>query len=142
LIPYLKYSIPFTFKVLTSIHVEGKSIMEVQTYLSSVSTFEQTGIYVDLGASVIYGFKRLILEAIHKLLSSAYYPDAGKMLQQPSDSHRIKAFVGFARAFCCYKVSPCIRGPCALSHDFYIQGGGWLRNSYFLFGTPSQFRIV
>lgn len=139
LTPYSKYSIPFTFNVLTSIHVEDKSIMEIQTYLSH---FDKTGIYVDLSASSIYGFKKLILEAIHKLLSSAYYPDAEKMLQQPSDSHRIKAFVGFAQAFCCYKVSPCIRGPCALSHDFYMQGGGWLRNSYFLFGTPSQFRIV
>jgi len=35
-----------------------------------------------------------------------------------------------------------IRGPCALSYDFYLKGGGWLQNSHFLFGTPSQFKIV
>jgi hypothetical protein len=139
LVPYSKYSIPFIFRVLKSIYVQGQSVMEVQTYLSRS---QQTGIYIDLGAASIYGFKKVILEAISKLLSSAYYPDAEKIVHQSRNHQRIKAFVSFAQAFCCYKVSPCIRGPCALSYDFYMQGGGWFRNSYFLFGTPSQFRIV
>ena len=139
LVPYSKYSILFIFKVLKSIYVEDKSIMEVQTYLSN---FEKTGIYVDLSASSIYGFKKLVVEAINKLLSSTYYPDAEKLLQQPSDKNRIKALIRFAQAFRCYKISPCIRGPCALSYDFYMQAGGWLRNSYFLFGTPSQFKMA
>lgn len=112
--------------------------MEVQSYLSG---FEQAGIYVDLSASSIYRFKRLILEAINKLLSSACYPDAEKILQQSSDYHCIKAFIPFAQAFWCHKTSPCIRGPCALAYDYYMQGGSWFRNSYFLFGAPSQFRI-
>jgi hypothetical protein len=139
LIPYSKYSIPFIFKVLNSIHIEDKSVMEVQTYLSG---FEQVGIYVDLSASSIYRFKRLVLEAINKLLSSAGYPEAEKILQQSSVYHRIKAFILFARTFWCYKTRPCIRGPCALSYDYYMRGGGWFRNNYFLFGIPSQFRIA
>lgn len=139
LVPYSKYSIPFIFKVLKSIHMEDKSIMEVQQYLSN---FQETGIYVDLSAPSIYGFKRLILEAIDKLLSSAYYCEAENILQQPYGYCRIEAFIPFAQEFCCYKVIPYIRGPCALSYDFYMQGGGWFRNSYFLFGTPSQFRTV
>jgi hypothetical protein len=113
--------------------------MEVQSYLSG---FGQAGIYVDLSTSIIYGFKRLILGAINKLLSGACYPDAEKILQKSSDYHRITAFIPFARTFWCYKTSPCIRGPCALSYDYYMQGGGWFRNSYFLFGIASQFRIV
>ncbi len=113
--------------------------MAVQTYLSR---FDETRIYIDLSVSSIYGFKKLILEVINKLLSSAYYQDAEKLLQQPADNKRIKAFIKFAEAFYCYKTSPRIRGPCALSYDFYINGGGWLQNSFFLFGTPSQFRTT
>ena len=139
LVPYSKYSILFIFNVLKSIYVEDQSIMQVQTYLSK---FDETGIYIDLDTWSIYGFKTLILEAINKLLSSAYYPEAENRLQHASDYQRIKAFIIFVQAFCCYKLSPCIRGPCALLYDFYMQGGGWFRNSYFLFGIPSQFRIL
>jgi hypothetical protein len=113
--------------------------MQVQTYLSK---FDQTGIYIDLDTWSIYGFKKLILEAINKLLSSAYYPEAENRLSHSFVYQRIKAFISFAHAFCCYKLSPCIRGPCALSYDFYMQGGGWFQNSFFLFGTASQFRIL
>jgi len=113
--------------------------MEVQSYFSG---FGQDEIYVDLSASGIYRFKQLILETINKLLSAACYREAEKILQQASDYHRITALIPFARTFWCYKTSPCIRGPCALSYDYYMQGGGWFGNSYFLFGIPSQFRIV
>ena len=139
LVPYSKYSIPFIFNVLNSIHIEDKSVMEVQSYLSG---FGQEEIYVDLSASGIYQFKQLILETINKLLSAACYREAEKILQQASDYHRIKAFISFAQAFWCHKTSPCIRGPCALAYDFYMQKGGWSRNSYFLFGSASQFRII
>lgn len=139
LVPYSKYSIAFIFKVLKLNCVDDKSIMQIQTYLSG---FDETGIYIDLSASSIHGFKKFILEVINKLLSSAYYRGAEKLLQDSSDNRRIKAFIKFAEAFCCYKINPCIRGPCALSYDFYMQGGSWFRNSHFLFGTPSQFRIA
>jgi len=139
LVPYSKYSIPFIFKVLKSIYVDDQSIMEIQTYFSR---FNKTGIYLDLPASSINRFKKFFLEMINKLLSSAYYRNAEKLLQESCNKNLIKAFIKFAEGFCCYKMHPRIRGPCALSYDFYLKGGGWLQNSHFLFGTPSQFKIV
>jgi len=139
LVPYTKYSIPFIIKVLTLRYIDDKSIMDVQNYLSG---FDKERVYIDLSASSINAFKDFILEVINKLLSSGYYQDAEKLLQKPSDNKRIRAFIEFSEVFCCYRINPYIRGPCALSYDFYTKGGGCFWNSYFLFGTPSQFRIA
>ena len=139
LVPYTKYSILFIMKVLTLRYRDDKSIMNVQTYLSG---FDKEGVYIDLSASSMNAFKNFILEVINKLLSSGYYQDAEKLLQEPSDNKRTRAFIEFSKVFCCYRINPCIRGHSALSYDFYMKGGGWFRNSYFLFGTPSQFRIA
>ncbi|MCK4826955.1 hypothetical protein KA005_65080, partial [bacterium] len=138
-VPYTKYSIPFIIKVLTLRYIDDKSIMDVQTYLSG---FDKERVYIDLSASSINAFKDFILEVINKLLSSGYYQDAEKLLQKPSDNKRIRAFIEFSEVFCCYRINPYIRGPCALSYDFYTKGGGCFWNSYFLFGAPSQFRIA
>ena len=139
LVPYSKYSIAFILKTLKSHYVDGQSIMEIQDYLSR---FNEEGIYLDLAASSMNRFKKLMLEVINKLLSSAYYQDVEKLFQKSCNKNRIKVFIKFAEAFYCCKTNPRIRGPCALSYDFYLKGGGWLQNSYFLFGTPSQFKIV
>jgi len=139
LIPYSKYSIDFILKTLKSHYVDEQSVMEIQTYLSG---FNKEGIYFDLPASSVNRFKKFILEVINKLLSSGYYQDAEKLLQESCTKNPIKTFIKFAESFYCYKTNPRIRGPCALSYDFYLKGGGWLQNSYFLFGTPSQFKIA
>ncbi|MCL0038564.1 hypothetical protein M1N10_06100, partial [Thermodesulfovibrionales bacterium] len=74
------------------------------------------------------------------ILAVGHCKEAETELQQPSKWERIKRFIEFAVRFSCLKIKPYIRGPCALSYDFYIEGGGYFLNSHFLFGTASQFR--
>ena len=144
LAPYTRYCIPFIIKVLKLRHIEEKSIYKLQGYLSAS---ERVDNYIDLSTSRIYGFKELILQSIDKILAAGYYKEAEKALQEPGSGQRIKRFIEFAEDFCCSKleqtrtgISPSIRGPCALSYDYYMEGGGYYGNSHFLFGTASQFR--
>ena len=99
----------------------------------------KAGGYVELSPPRIYGFKSLIDQAIAKLLTSTYYPEFERLFQQRSLMKRIKSFLQVIERFYCHKVIPPIRGPCGLSYDYYLTGGGYLSNQYFLFGTPSQF---
>lgn len=96
--------------------------------------------YVNLSASMVIEFMRQMLKAISKLLSIGYYQEAKILLQASDNSARIMKFISFADRFKCYKQEPPILGIVGLSLDYYIQGGGWQRNSHFLFGTASQFR--
>lgn len=109
----------------------------MQDYLANFQGDE----YIDLSGSSFYGFKAFILNTIDKMLLAGYYQDVERKLQEPHPNKRIKTFIEFAEEFISDKVNPSIRGPCALGYDFYIQSGGYLLNGYFLFGTPSQFRI-
>ncbi len=109
-------------------------------YLADLET--QGDGYIDLCSSRIFGFKGLIGEVIAKLLISGYYPELTFRLQPSRDAGdgSVKFFLDYCREFECCQVTPPIRGPCGLSVDFYLRGGSYRRNSYFLFGTPSQFR--
>lgn len=140
LIPYTKYSLPFIIKVLKLRYIEDRSIYKLQEYLAAVE--EANNIYLDLSVSRIYWFKQLALECIDKILAAGYYKEAGRELQQPSQQERIKRFIEFTERFHCWKIKPYIRGPCALSYDYYMEGGGYFRNIHFLFGTASQFRTL
>ena len=141
LIPYCKYSIPFVIKVLNMIHIEDKSTMQVQELLSKYDNSEE---YVDLAQSSIFKFKNIIISSMNKLLSiiDSYQEFKEKNLLYDSDKKRIAAFLIFARSFVCFKTNPQIRGPCALGYDFFLIGGGYIKNNHFLFGTPSQFRNI
>ena len=114
-------------------------VHKLQKYIFDFSS--KAGGYIELSIARIYSFKRLIDETITKLLAGVYYSEFEKHFQKESRMDRINAFLNISLNFFCYKVLPPIRGPCALSYDYYLQGGGYLRNHYFLFGTPSQFRL-
>ncbi len=139
LVPYTKYSIPFIIKTLKKINIEERSINEILEYWA---VSNEHGTYFDLERARVHGFKRLIKETINKILTSGYYEEAQRRIQGSSEKQRIKGFIEYSEEFCCYKVEPCIRGPCGLSYDYYKNGGSYISNSYFLFGTPSQFRTL
>ncbi|ETR69705.1 MAG: hypothetical protein OMM_03757 [Candidatus Magnetoglobus multicellularis str. Araruama] len=139
LIPYCKYSIPFIFKILEMKYINNKSTMKIQELLSK---YEDANGYIDLAQSTLFKFKNLIEATINKLLAFEYYPELIKnMLCLKTDNERITYFIKFALSFTCFKLSFKIRGPCTLGYDFFSIGGGHIKNSHFLFGTPSQFRF-
>lgn len=136
LIPYSKYSIAFIIKTLEARHIKGLSIYKLQEYLD---TFSSTTI--SIGAEQLLGFKRFIKNAIDKIMMSQYYQEfTAKVRGEGTEQGLLKGFLGLIHTFECCKIKPSIRGPCALGYDYYLQGGGYFTNAYFLFGTPSQFR--
>jgi hypothetical protein len=158
LVPYWKYSIPFIIKILKAKHIKGLSLKMLQDYIADFSDTVagrdreyEDGCdgyigYIELSTSRIYSFQRLIEKTITKLLISQYYHEFAMRLSRckcsgNDETESINAFLLFSIQFECWKVSMPIRGPCALSYDFYLEGGSYLRNSQFLFGTPSQFRV-
>jgi hypothetical protein len=148
LIPYHKYSIPFVIKVLKSRHIERMTLEVLQKYISDFTATGPPGTdydYIELTFSRIFVFQSLIKGAINKILVNQYYKKVTGHWQTQevvdNDNQLIKAFLQFCLEFECHKTNPPIRGPCALSYDFYLKGGAHVRNSHFLFGTPSQFRF-
>jgi len=143
LIPYSIYSLPFVVKVLQSRYIDGMTVENIQSihgYLGNITSSEDN--YKEVSASGIFAFKNLFVKAITKILVNGYYPRLSDELAGTSqETVRIKVFLAFCLDFICQKYIPPIRGPCALSYDFYITGGSYLRNAFFLFGTPSQFRL-
>ncbi len=146
LIPYWKYSIPFIFRVLKAKHIEDITLANLLSYIYDFTSRDEDGdeFYVELSLSRFFLFCQLIKKAIAKIMvlerANQYYTELIAQLQTPDENQQIKAFLLFALDFSCYKLFYPIRGPCALSYDFYLNGGSYFRNSYFLFGTPSQFR--
>ncbi len=144
LVPYSMYSLPFVIRVLQSRYINGmtaESVQGILGYIGNITSSQNN--YKELSTSGIFAFKSLFLEAITKILINGYYPRLSDELAGDSQEIvRIKIFLAFCLDFICQKCSPPIRGPCALSYDFYITGGSYLRNAFFLFGTPSQFRLI
>jgi hypothetical protein len=150
LVPYWRYSIPFIIRVLNARHIEDITLANLLNYIYDFTSRDQDEdddeYYVELSFSRFFLFCQLIKNAIAKIMAieraNEYYTELIAQLQTPDQNQQIKAFLLFALQFSCYKLPypyP-IRGPCALSYDFYLNGGSYFRNSYFLFGTPSQFR--
>jgi hypothetical protein len=149
LVPYSKYSLPFIVKVLEARHINGKPLEYIQEYLANITSTAANADtageddYMELNVSGIFAFKHLLLAAINKILTSGYYPQLIHELGKSAEETAIiKIFLTFCRDFTSQKHSCLIRGPCAISYDFYITGGFYLKNAYFLFGTPSQFRMT
>jgi len=134
LVPYTKYSIPFILKVLKARHIKGLSIYKVQEYIDSFCK----GDILTLDSDQLLNFKQLTEEAIGKILINNNYK-GNKKLFEFTGCELLKYFINFAEDFVCHKIDPCIRGPCSLGLDYYLTGGGYINNAYFLFGTPYQF---
>ena len=137
LVPYRKYSIDFIFKTLVMRYKEQRTIEYVFNHLADVHRGDQ---YIDLSTKTFYAFKELVMDSINRLLVSGYYKEAEEGLQNPCHDEQIRSFIEFSTGFYSNKTNPSIRGPCALSYDYYRTGGYYVNNSHFLFGTPSQFR--
>jgi hypothetical protein len=151
LIPYIKYSIPFLIKVMESRHIDKKSLQALCDYIIEFTATGPVGTdyeCIEISPSGILSLEPLIEEAINKITTSQYYQTVKQQWQKAFDSDNkrenigIKGFLEFCSQFECFKTNPSIRGPTALSYDFYISGGAYKRNSYFLFGTASQFRCI
>jgi len=142
LIPYWKYFIPFIIKVLKSKHRLPLSLKLLLDHLADLESGGEG--YINLSSSRIFGFEGLLEEVIAKLLISDYYPELTCRLQpqrgRDGGDGRVEILLDYCRDFECCQVAPPIRGPCGLCVDFYLRGGSYQLNGYFLFGTPSQFR--
>jgi hypothetical protein len=135
-------------KVLKSRHIERMTLEVLQKYISDFTATGPVGTdydNIELTFSRIFVFQSLIKGAISKILVNQYYKKViGHWQRQKvvdNNNELIKAFLEFCTEFECHITNPPIRGPCALSYDFYLKGGAYVRNSRFLFGTPSQFRV-
>lgn len=127
LVPYTKYSIPFIFKVLKARHINSLSIYKVQEYIDTICVSE----ILPLDSEQLLKFKQLIVETIDKILIDNNYKE-NKELFEYTGEDLLKYFINFAEDFICRKVEPCIRGPSALGLDYYLNGGGYINNAYFL----------
>lgn len=137
LVPYIRYSIPFIIKVLKARYEEGLSISKLQDYVAGFGKDEILSIMADQ----LSGFRQIVLEAVHKITATGHYQGLeGEIFAKSTDKDILIAFIEFASCFECCKTQVPIRGPCGLGYDFYLNEGGFIHNSHFLFGTPSQFR--
>jgi hypothetical protein len=136
---------------MESRHIDQMTLQVLRDYIIEFTATGPVGTdyeYIELSPSSILSLEPLIEKAINKIMMSQYYQKVRQQWQKTfdSDSEReticIKGFLEFCSEFECLKTLPTIRGPTALSYDFYITCGAYARNSYFLFGTPSQFRSI
>ena len=139
LIPYSKYSLPFVIGALKARHNDKMTLEEVQEYLGNINSNKED--YKEVSVSGIFSFKKMLLAAINRIRVSDFYRKLpAKLWKEKTPTAIIQIFLDFCNDFVSQKFDPHIRGPCILAVDFYISGGYYHRNAYFLFGTPSQFR--
>jgi len=138
LIPFSRYPIGLMIQVLFNKLILAMSFSKLQASLDNL--FRGNDDYIDLSSHHFHSFKKLIDESITKTMICGYYPEVEKLMQKPLLADRLKAFLAFAGDFQCNKTLSTIRGPCALSVDYYLHGGSYRLNAPFLFGTPSQWR--
>jgi hypothetical protein len=151
LIPYYKCSIPFLIKIMKSRHIDQMTLQVLRDYIIEFTATGPVGTdyeCIEISPSSILALEPLIEEAINKIMMSQYYQQVSQQWQKTfaftcgNKSIAIKGFLEFCSQFECFKTHPPIRGSTALSYDFYVTNGAYARNSYFLFGTPSQFRGI
>ena len=136
LIPYRKYSIDFIFLALTKKYLEEESNTEVLNKLSGLDEND----FLKIDTSQLADFRELAEESVSKLLATNYYLEFKDIISEANANKHLMRFIEFAKDFESTKTEVQIRGPCALSFDFYLAGGSSLQGAQFLFGTPSQFR--
>lgn len=123
-------------KIIELISIYNSTVDGVMDYVSGLGKDD----ILSISAIKVRVLKGLGIEAMEKIQVSGYYKDVSDKFNLPCIKQRLVIFLEFANMFCCQKTDSQIRGPCGLSYDFYLQGGGYYANARFLFGTPSQFR--
>lgn len=130
LIPYVKYSIGFIFRILNDIYVHKmseKASLDIITLLCS----EEVLCIIPITVS---NLKCCIVKGIDRLGISKLYNELKDIINTPDRLNRLRLFVLYL-----YSINH-IRSPCDYSYDFYVNNGGYKTNSPFLWGIPSQFR--
>jgi hypothetical protein len=133
LIPYRKYSIPFIHKVMKEWNLKNKSIKEVFDFLSTLE--KKNGIFC-VSLSTLYDFKALFIKAQNKIISIGFIPTLRNFINVTDVNQRMRNFLIFLEG----KFDRRIRDPSSLAYEFYLYGGGYIKNAPFLFGIPFQFR--
>lgn len=130
LIPYVKYSIEFIFRILYDIHVNNMSEKEALDIITQFCSEE----ILCISPVSVYNFKCCILKGIERLCISKLYDEIKGIINTPDRFYRLRLFVLYLHSI------NHIRVPCDYSYDFYVNNGGYKTNSQFLWGTPYQFR--
>jgi hypothetical protein len=115
---------------------------EIITFIENSINFRDDKYYVYVNPSIIYSLKMLFIDAIEKATISNKYEELTLLMQTNDYDKKIISFIKFAKEFELDLGNTRIRGPTALSYDYYLKHDGYFKNSYFLFGTPSQFNKV
>jgi len=130
LLPYVKYSVEFIFKILFDIYVHD---MSEKSALDIISQFCDEDILC-ISPITVYNFKYLVLKGMNNLCISGFPDEIKKIINTPDIFKRLRLFVLYL-----YSINH-IRSPSDYGYNFYINQGGYKTNSPFLLGTPSQFR--
>jgi len=130
LIPYVKYSIEFIFRILFDIQVRNMSVKAALDIISQLCSEE----ILCMSPVTVNNFKCCILKGIDRLGISKLYYEIKDIINTPDRFHRLRLFVIYL-----YRINH-IRSPCEYSYDFYVKLGGYKTNSPFLWGIPYQFR--
>lgn len=128
LIPYSKYSVVFVIEVLEILYIDCKSL---KTVLDKISHKSAEGVFF-LNSSTVNRFREYVVKAINKILSCSFYKYLALVLNTPDIKSGIQFFLTWLSAY--------PRAPDEVNYEFYLLGGGYKKNSPFLFGTPYQFR--
>lgn len=130
LIPYVKYSICFIFRILNDIYVNN---MSEKVALDITSRFCDEEVLC-ISPATVYNFKCCILKGIDRLGISKLYDEIKDIINTPDRFYRLRLFILYLFGI------KHIRSPCEYSYEFYVKHGGYKTNSPFLWGTPYQFR--
>ena len=127
LVPYRKYSLELIILILQLCYEEDRN--KALDQIGKVGIYSVTYYYILI-------FIKILKEGLEKAIVTGYYSELNKIVgYQDSEEGRLISFIRFLRAFEFSERRCIIKGPCALSYDFYLRSDG-----RFLFGTPSQFR--
>lgn len=130
LIPYVKYSIEFIFRVLFDIYVNNRSEKSALDIITQFCSEE----ILCISPVTVNNFKCSIEKGINRLAISKLYDEIKDIINIPDKYYRLRLFVLYL-----YGMKH-IRSPCEYSYEFYMKNGGYKTNSPFLWGIPSQFR--
>lgn len=119
------------FMIANSLYVQGKSKKATVDDASRLPGPE----FIP-PVSIVPKIKEYIIKAVDKVIISGYYPDLITSLNTPDIRLKIKNFLEYLTL----EYGCPIRGPCAMSYEYYERKEKYNNNGSFLFGTPSQMR--
>ncbi len=110
-------------------YIQGKSKKEVLDYLSQLDDEN----FISISLPTIWRFTKQADKTIERLIITGYYPELIKAFN--IHALRIRNFLFYLNS----KFDGHNKDPCDFSYDFYLKGGGYKKNSAFLWGIPYQF---